>query len=180
MRYRRAQIKGATYFFTVVTHKRTKFLCESENVSLLRETFKYVIEKHPFTIDAFVLLPDHLHCLWTLPDGDHDFSKRWRLIKTYFTRKCDDKYKHTPPVSRQSKKEQAVWQRRFWEHLIRDEDDFIRHVEYIHYNPVKHGLVMTPKGWPYSSFHRYVRDGCYNLEWGAGQDITFDETIGRE
>ena len=82
-----------------MTHKRTKFLCESENVSLLREAFKYVIEKHPFTIDAFVLLPDHLHCLWTLPDGDHDFSKRWRLIKTYFTRKCDDKYKHTPPVS---------------------------------------------------------------------------------
>ncbi len=80
MRYRRAQTNGGTYFFTVVTYKRTKFLCDSGNVSLLREEFKYVMAKHPFTIDAFVLLPDHLHCLWTLPDGDHDFSKRWRLI----------------------------------------------------------------------------------------------------
>ncbi len=136
--------------------------------------------KHLFTIDAFVLLPDHLHCLWTLPDGDRDFSKRWRLIKSYFSRKCDDKYKHTASASRQKKKEQAVWQRRFWEHLIRDERDFARHVEYIHYNPVKHRLATAPKDWEYSSFHRYVRDGMYDLEWGAGGNITLDETIGRE
>jgi len=154
-------------------------LCQHNNVSLLRESFRHVMEKHTFTIDAFVLLPDHLHCLLTLPDGDHDFSRRWRLIKSYFTRKCDDKYKHTPSALRQKKKEQAVWQRRFWEHLIYDEQDFIWHVEYIHY-PVKHGLATAPKDLEYSSFHRYVRDGMYNLEWGAGQEITLDETIGRE
>ena len=96
------------------------------------------------------------------------------------TRKCNDKYKYTPSTSRQKKKEQAVWQRRFWEHLIRNEEDFTSHVEYIHYNPVKHGLATTPKDWEYSSFHRYVRDGYYDLEWGARQEITLDETIGKE
>ncbi|MBW2568552.1 MAG: transposase [Deltaproteobacteria bacterium] len=180
MRYRRARTKGGTYFFTVVTYKRNKILCQHNNVSLLRESFRHVMAKHLFAIDAFVLLPDHLHCLWTLPDGDRDFSKRWRLIKSYFSRKCDDKYKLTPSASRQKKKEQAVWQSRFWEHLIRDERDFARHVEYIHYNPVKHRLATAPKDWEYSSFHRYVRDGMYDLEWGAGGDITLDETIGRE
>jgi putative transposase len=157
-----------------------KILCKGNNVLLLRESFRHVMEKHPFTIDAFVLLPDYLHCLWTLSDGDRNFSKRWRLIKSYFSRKCDDKYKHTTSVSRQKKKEQAVWQRRFWEHLIRDEDDFARHVEYIHYNPVKHGLANAPKDWEYSSFHRYVHDGVHDLEWGAARDITFDAGVGNE
>ena len=180
MRYRRARTKGGTYFFTVVTHRRKKILCRPHNISLLREAFTSVIKKHPFTIDAFVLLPEHLHCVWTLPQGDRDFSKRWRLIKTHFTRNCDNRYKKTPSASRQIKKEQAVWQRRFWEHLIRDEQDFVKHVEYIHYNPVKHGLVKAPKNWEYSSFHRYVREGIFDLEWSAGQDISFDEAIGRE
>jgi putative transposase len=135
---------------------------------------------HPFTIDAFVVLPDHLHCIWTMPHGDKDFSTRWRLIKNYFTRRCDTRYKDLPSRSRKDKKEQAVWQRRFWEPLIRDEKDFISHVKYIHYNPVKHGLVTAPKDWEYSSFHRYVRDGLYDLEWGAGWDMSFDEKIGEE
>ena len=164
MRYRRTRTRGGTYFFTVVTYKRNKILCQHNNVSLLRESLRHVMAKHLFTIDAFVLLPDHLHCLWTLPDGNRDFSKRW--------------HKHTPSASRQKKKEQAVWQCRFWEHLIRDERDFARHVEYIYYNPVKHRLATAPKDWEYSSFHRYVRDGMYDLEWGAGRDITLDETIG--
>jgi putative transposase len=180
MRYRRAQIKNGTYFFTVVTFKREKIFAKPENILLLREAFRYVMDKHFFKIDAFVLLPEHLHCIWTLPEGDRNFSKRWRLIKSYFTRKYDGKNNHTPNAARIRKKEQAVWQRRFWEHLIRDEKDFSNHVEHIHYNPVKHGLVTAPKDWEYSSFHRYVREGRYNPNWGAGQKIKFDESIGKE
>lgn len=138
------------------------------------------MDNHPFTIDAFVLLPDHLHCIWTMPEGDRDFSIRWRLTKSYFSRKCDATHKNIPSRSRRKKKEQAVWQRRFWEHLIRDEQDFVKHIEYIHYNPVKHGLAKAPKDWEYSSFHRYVREGVYDLEWGAGENIMFDDAIGRE
>lgn len=138
------------------------------------------MEKHPFKIDAFVLLPDHLHCMWTLPEDDRGFSKQWRLIKSYFSRKCDARYKNTPSPSRQDKKEQAFWQRRFWEHLIRDDIDFAGHVEYIHYNPVKHGLTKAPRNWEYSSFNLYVRDGKYDGDWGGGRDMAFHETIGRE
>ncbi len=180
MRYRRARVKGGTYFFTVVTFKRSKILTQPENVILLREAFKRVKEKHPFTIDAFVLLPDHLHCMWTLPNSDRDFSTRWRLIKSFFSRKCDGRYKHIPFESRKRKKEQAVWQRRFWEHLIRDEKDFKNHVEYIHYNPVKHGLVKGPKDWKYSSFHKFVRNGEYDENWGEMLTMELDKTIGKE
>ena len=180
MQYRRARIKGGTYFFTVVTHKRAKILCEPENVVLLREAFKHVMNEHLFTIEAFVLLPEHLHCIWRMPGGNHDFSTCWRLVKSYFTRNCDTKYRQTPFGSRQKKKEQSIWQRRFWEHTIRTEEDFVRHVEYIHYNPVKHGLVPAPKDWEYSSFHRYVRNGIYDLEWAAGQDIAFSIAVGNE
>jgi putative transposase len=107
-----------------------KILCHPDNVSLLREAFGRVTKEHPFTIDAFVLLPEHLHCVWTLPAGDRDFSKRWRLIKSYFSRNCNSRHKSTPSASRQMKKERAVWQRRFWEHLIRNEQDFAKHVEH--------------------------------------------------
>ena len=138
------------------------------------------MEKHPFEIEAFVLLPDHLHCIWTLPEGDGDFSKRWRLVKAHFTRNCDEEYRHAPYESRERKKEQAVWQRRFWEHLIRDDEDYIKHVEYIHYNPVKHRLVKAPKDWEYSSFHQYVRDGKYDRDWASGRDLAFEETVGNE
>ena len=116
------------------------------------------MEKHPFHIDAFVLLPDHLHCLWTMPVDDHDFSTRWRLIKSAFTRQCEARYKEAPSKNMLAKQEQAVWQRRFWEHAIRDDRDFKNHLEYIHYNPVKHGLATTPAEWPTSTFHKYVRD----------------------
>ena len=136
--------------------------------------------KHPFEIDAFVLLPDHLHCIWTLPAGDRDFSTRWRLIKGNFSRRCDALYKCGPNASRSKKNEQTLWQRRFWEHLIRDEGDYLRHVEYIHYNPVKHGLVKVPKDWSHSSFRRYVENGLVDLNWGAGQEINFDEDVGKE
>jgi len=138
------------------------------------------MKQYPLIIDACVVLPNHLHCIWTLPEGDSDFSTRWRLIKSYFSRKCDERCKRYVSAVRRKKKEQAVWQRRFWEHQIRDEDDFVRHVEYIYFNPVKHGLVKAPKDWPYSSFHRDVRDGKCDLEWGAGIEIKFDPSIGIE
>ena len=155
-------------------------VCNHENVVLLRQVFREIMERHPFKIDAFVLLPEHIHCIWTLPPGDADFSTRWRLIKSTFSRQCDNKYKSPASTSRLKKKEQTIWQRRFWEHVIHDEKDLIKHVEYIHYNPVKHGLVNSPKNWEYSSFHRAVRKGLYCSEWGADSEMTFERTVGYE
>lgn len=180
MQYRRAKIKGATFFFTVVTHDRKRILCGKANVRLIKEAFEYVINQRPFVIDAFVLLPDHIHCIWTLPGNDHDFSIRWRLFKSHFTRRCRNEHKGLQTASMLKKGEQAVWQRRFWEHTIRGEDDFNRHVEYIHYNPVKHGLVKSPKEWPHSSFHGYVKRGVYDSDWGARDEIVSGASVGRE
>jgi len=132
MQYRRAIAPGATYFFTVVTYDRQRFFAESDAIALLRESFHSVKQRHPFTIDAIVVLPDHIHCLWTLPPEDADFSTRWRLIKGHFSRRCPARYKHQQSSARLRKAEQAVWQRRFWEHLIRDDRDFYNHVNYIH------------------------------------------------
>ena len=188
MRYRRAKVKGGTYFFTVVTHKRVKIFTQSDNIELLRQAFRKVIKRHPFKIDAFVLLPDHLHCIWTLPQGDADFSTRWRLIKSDFSRQFGvvgwvegrNPTNTTTSASRLRRNEKAIWQRRFWEHLIRRDEDLRRHVEYIHYNPVKHGLTKTPGDWEYSSFHRYVEKGMYDIKWGAGVRIKFDTNVGYE
>lgn len=180
MRYRRMKITGGTYFFTVVTYNRQQYLCEPENSNLLRNAFRYIMNQHPFKIDAIVILPDHLHSIWTLPDGDNNFSTRWRLIKSYFSRQYSSEYQVEASLSRRKKQEKAIWQRRFWEHQIRDEKDLINHVEYIHYNPVKHGLVKAPKDWQYSSFHQYVKEGIYEFEWGANEEIIFVPTIGNE
>ena len=180
MKYHRAKIKGGTYFFTIVTHNRRPFLCYPDNVALLRQALRYTMQRHPMQIDAFVLLPDHLHSIWTLPDDDHNFSMRWRLIKSYFSRHCQSMYQGDVSTLRPGKQERAFWQRRFWEHMIRDNQDFINHVEYIHYNPVKHGLVTSPKDWQYSSFHRYVQAGLYDEMWGAGDEISFHPEIGNE
>jgi putative transposase len=120
MRYRRSLTPGATYFFTVVTYDRCPILCEPVHVELLRTAFKTVMQRHPFQIDAFILLPDHLHCIWTLPEGDANFSMRWRLIKTYFARKCETDAGSVVSASRQLKGERQIWQRRFWEHQVRD------------------------------------------------------------
>jgi putative transposase len=190
MRYRRANVKGGTYFFTVVTFNRIKIFSSADNVALLRATIKQVMQKHPFQIDAFVLLPDHLHCIWTLPRQDADFSMRWRLIKSYFSRNFGQKVvgwveernptKRAYIASRQKKNEKQIWQRRFWEHLIRNQKDFNQHIEYIHYNPVKHGLVNAPVDWAYSSFHRYVAKGVYDRKWGSGVEVEFDNSVGYE
>lgn len=180
MHYRRAKTPGATYFFTVVTHQRQPLFCDTQTIALLRTAFRTVKTNHPFTIDAVVVLPDHLHCLWTLPEADANFSTRWRLIKSEFSRHCPDQYKRQRSKSRQSKGEQAIWQRRFWEHRIQDESDFVQHVDYIHYNPVKHGLVKAPSDWAYSSFHQFVRDGVCAQDWGANESIGFLDWIAKE
>ena len=188
MKYRRARQKGGTYFFTVVTYQRIKIFHRPDSVAVLRQAYKQVMKHHPFSIDAFVLLPDHLHCIWTLPENDDDFSTRWRLIKSFFSRKYEyvGWVKERNPAngilsaSRLKKKEKDIWQRRFWEHLIRDDKDLEQHVDYIHYNPVKHGFAKAPKDWPYSSFHRYVNKGSYNLDWAASVEVKFNSGVGRE
>lgn len=180
MRYRRIFLPGGTFFFTLVTYHRIPLFAHEENVALLRSAFQYVMRNHPFEIIASVILPDHLHMIWKLPESEHDYPMRWRLIKSDFSRHIDEKYQSKPDEIRQRKKEQAVWQRRYWEHLIRDETDLQRHVEYVHYNPVKHGLVTSPVDWKYSSFHKYVSEGLYAANWGAADIPPIDSDIGME
>jgi putative transposase len=161
MQYRRSRLPGATYFFTIVTFQRQSIFHDAIAVEVLRSAFRDVMVRMPFQIDAIVVLPEHIHCLWTLPEGDADFSTRWRLIKGNFTQNCPVEYQQVRSMARLRKGEKAVWQRRFWEHKIRDEIDFANHYDYIHFNPVRHGLVTRPQDWPYSSFHRAVKEGHY-------------------
>ncbi|MBI2918736.1 MAG: transposase [Chloroflexi bacterium] len=164
--YRRAYLEGGTYFFTVVTYKKRPILKDRPAIDLLWQCFQTASATHPFELDAFVILPDHLHAIWTLPDGDSDFSTRWRQIKSAFSLR----YRGMPPEglseSMLKKREKGVWQRRFWEHLIRDQADFNRHCDYVHYNPVKHGLVNSPMAWKHSSFEKFVERGLYSPDWG--------------
>jgi putative transposase len=171
--YRRNLLPGGSYFFAVTLRDRkADYLVRY--VRLLREAFRSVRRAQPFAIDAIVVLPDHLHCIWTLPEGDANYSNRWRLIKARFARELRGT---DVPVRQNSKGEYDVWQRRFWEHTIRDERDFQAHVDYIHYNPVKHGLVERVRDWPYSSFHRFVRMGWESADW-AGDASLIDGQMG--
>lgn len=165
--YRRYYIKGGTYFFTVVTHMRRPIFNDELAIDLLERCLKTTMNSHLFTINALVILPDHLHTIWTLPDNDSDFSTRWRLTKTQFSKDYKSNCEIRSQGSKLSKGEREIWQRRFWEHLIRSREDYNRHLDYIHYNPVKHGLVDTPREWKQSSFHRYVERRMYNVDWGA-------------
>jgi len=162
--YIRAYVPGGSYFFTVALLERRRCLL-TENIDTLREAFRSVKKQRPFKIEAIVILHDHLHCIWTLPPNDTDFSTRWRLIKTSFSRSIIPGERLS--TRRQFKQERGIWQRRFWEHAIRNQKDFDNHTDYIHYNPVKHGLVKRVADWPYSSFHDFVRLGQYPLEWAA-------------
>ena len=166
--YRRPRITGGTYFFTVVTFDRLPIFTHAETRKILRLAWKNVCERMPFTMDAVCLLPDHLHCIWTLPEDDSNYSVRWKEIKRRFTRAYLSEIGpgRARSDSRRKRGEAAIWQRRFWEHMIRDEADLNQHVDYIHYNPVKHGLVKRVIDWPWSSFHRYVRSGYYECYWG--------------
>lgn len=166
--YRRSAVPGGTYFITQVTYQREPWLCSEVGRKALREAIKKVRSKYPFSIDAFVLLPEHFHCLWTLPVGDKDFSVRLRLIKTFVTKHYGSQLGIDREISksRERRRESNLWQRRFWEHLIRDEEDFARHCDYIHDNPVRHGWCKTPQDWQFSSIHRFIDRGIYPPNWG--------------
>ncbi|MDZ7829152.1 MAG: transposase [Halofilum sp. (in: g-proteobacteria)] len=153
--YRRVYVAGGTYFFTVVTHGRRPWMVDPA-LSAFREAYRRVAREHPFETIAAVVLPDHLHCIWSLPEGDADFSGRWRRIKRVTT----NALRNTGMSGR-------FWQPRFWEHLIRDERDLRAHMDYVHYNPVRHGLVARPSEWAASSLRRYIRAGWYPEDWAA-------------
>lgn len=154
--YRRLYVEGGTYFFTVNLLERHSNDLLIRHIDVLRAAVGKVKKAHPFTIHAFVVLPEHLHCVLEFPEGDSDFPLRWRLIKSEFS-------KSLPQTERRSairikRGERGIWQRRFWEHQIRDDEDYRYHIQYTHYNPVKHGLVNNPFDWQYSTIHRYVQN----------------------
>ncbi len=166
--YRRSYVPGGTYFFTLTTLDRRPILIQEPLRTVLRQAIIEVRARLPFESIAWVLLPDHLHTIWKLPETDANFSIRWSLIKQHVTRECLWQSQNARTTnSRQKRREGKIWQRRFWEHAIRDETDFRHHVDYIHYNPVKHGYVTKPADWPYSTFHRYVCEGAYPADWGS-------------
>ena len=159
--YRRAIIPGGVSFFTVVTRERTPVFLTEKHVEALRAAFRKVMAVRPFQVDAIVVLSDHLHCIWRLPPNDSDYSGRWREIKKAASRAID--------TNTNESKERLVWQRRFWEHAIRDDQDWRNHVDYIHYNPVKHGMASRPGDWPWSSFKKAVSLGWHTPDWGESE-----------
>lgn len=161
--YRRANIKGGIFFFTIVLADRSSNLLVKE-IDRLRQAYRIVHERRPFQTIAVCVLPDHIHALWALPADDEDFSTRWSLIKSAFSRGMDVLPRSPSKVS---KREKGIWQRRYWEHAIRDDADLERHIDYIHFNPVKHGHVARVADWPYSSFHRFVERGLLVADWGG-------------
>ncbi len=166
--YRRAWHPGGTYFFTVnLLHRYGNDLL-TRQIELLRETVSSVQQRHPFDIHGWVVLPEHMHCVIELPPDDADYAKRWRLIKTEFSKALP----HTETLSkvRSERGERGIWQRRYWEHLIRDDRDYRAHMDYVHINPVKHGLVACVSDWPYSTFHCLVAEDVYPANWGGGNE----------
>ena len=170
--YRRTWHPGGTYFFTVNLLQRHNNNLLIQKIDTLRHVVQSVKQRHPFIIHAWVVLPNHLHCVIELPTGDVDFSLRWRLIKLEFS-------KQMPCMERRSevrlkRGERGIWQRRYWEHLIRNEEDYRAHIDYVHINPVKHGLVSRVRDWPYSTFHRLVQQGIYPHDWAGGDETALD------
>ena len=156
-------MKGSVFFFTVVLAERPSDLL-IEQIERFRRSYQAVQQRRPFETVAICVLPDHIHALWALPDGDADFSTRWNLIKGSFSRGLEARPRSTSQVA---KREKGIWQRRYWEHAIRDDADLERHIDYIHFNPVKHGLVTRVTDWPHSSYHRYVERGLLAADWGG-------------
>jgi putative transposase len=167
--YRRYFVPGGTYFFTVVTENRWRLFEQESARRLLGAVMRECAVRFPWSTVAIVLLPDHLHALWTLPPGDDRYSLRWRWIKREFTRGwlALGGSEEQRSRSRQREQRRGVWQRRFWEHTIQDDADLENHADYIHYNPVKHGLAQQPNDWPWSSFRRWVQTGHYGANWAA-------------
>ena len=167
--YRRTLVPGGSFFFTVVTEGRRRLLTDEPARFALRQAIQDVRLERPFRIDGWVLLPDHLHAIWTLPREDHDYATRWRLIKGRVTRLLAEAGHDTKAMTarRRAKGQGSLWQNRFWEHRLRDDNDIRRHLDCLHFNPVKHGLVHRAADWRWSSFHRYVAEGVYPVEWGV-------------
>ena len=165
--YRCDQTLGGTWFFTVVAYKRKPIFCYRNIRASLRHAIIRTRIKYPFLVDAWVLLPDHLHCVWTLPVNDSDFSVRWKIIKQYVSRDCrgDFRIQSSLPATKKRRRESTIWQRRFWEHKISAANDFATHLDYLHYNPVKHGYCRSPSDWRFSSIHRYQARGVYAPDW---------------
>jgi len=172
--YRRAHEDGATYFFTVVTYRRQPILLRPEVLDPLRDAFRNVRQTRPFKLDAVVILPDHPHAIWTLPPGNADFGARWGMIKRHVSKTVDEPATVPMSASMKARREYGLWQRRFWEHLIRNDDDYARHMDYIHFNPVKHGYAKSPADWPHSSFRKFVEQGIYSMDWACASDIEGD------
>ena len=175
--YRRWRVEGGTFFFTVVTHLRRPLLTSDIGRASLREAFRQVRQRRPFQVVAIVVLPDHLHTIWELPRHDADYSTRWRQIKSFVTRALAEDLDGAEDrsASRRRRGERGIWQRRFYEHMCRDEEDLKRLADYIHINPVRHRLVARVQDWPWSSFHRYVRLGEYPADWGGSHAWYGDE-----
>ncbi|MFQ1941712.1 REP-associated tyrosine transposase [Aeromonas veronii] len=167
MRYRRATTSGACWFFTVNLADRKQDLLV-RHIDLLREVIRNVKQQHPFEIIAMVVMPDHLHAIWQLPPDDSDYPMRWSLIKAGFSRNLAKTERIRE--SRVRKRERGIWQRRYWEHLIRDDKDLQAHVDYIHFNPVKHGYCAKPVDWSYSSIHRHIAAGGIGPDWAINSD----------
>jgi len=165
--YRRYRVPGGTYFFTInLLNRRSDLL--TQRIEVLRESVRRTRIERPFHIDAWVVLPEHIHCMITLPPGDDDFSNRIKAIKIRFVRAVEPDEWRSPV--RAAKGERGIWQRRFWEHVIRDDDDYARHLDYVHFNPVKHGHAASVAQWPYSTFHHWVKACVYPMDWG-GREI---------
>ncbi len=164
--YRRNRIKGGCYFFTINLLKRFQNQLLVQQIDILRDAVRRVRARYPFYIDGWVVLPDHMHCIWTLPQGDDNYTKRLRLIKTFFSKEMPKTEQRS--YVRQQKGERGIWQRRYWEHTIRDDKDYAVHMDYLHYNPVKHGYVDNVMDWPYSTFRHNVQHGLYPESWGGG------------
>lgn len=171
--YRRVMIAGGTYFFTVNTDLRRPILTKLNIREALRTGIQRARQTLPFRIEAWVLLPDHLHTIWTLPEDDHNYSARWAIIKREVSKRSNKQFDNPEKISnsRQKRRESSLWQRRFWEHQIRDEKDFERHMEYLHWNPVKHDYVRNVADWPFSSFHRLAAQGVYPPDWGEAEMV---------
>ncbi len=167
--YIRDRTPGGTWFFTVVTYQRRNVLCDAPIREALRVAIKQIQVKYPFQIKAWVLMPDHFHCVWTLPPGDSNYSLRIGLLKRAVTLKCKSQNyeRDKRSLSRQKHRESTLWQRRFWEHKIRNEKDLRHHVDYIHYNPVKHGHCQNPTDWPYSTVHNFISKRIYPVGWAT-------------
>lgn len=176
--YIRSTTQGGIYFFTLVTYKRRKIFCNADFLHVFKQSIKYIQHRYPFEILAWVQMPDHLHCIWQMPIDDANYSMRWSQIKRLTTQSCPQYHLSHDKLnaSKIKRNEKGVWQRRFYEHEIRNEQDLKNHLDYLHYNPVKHGLVDNVGDWQYSSFHRLVGEGYYPADWGSG-GIEFSDSF---